>query len=103
MEQHGFSLIEVLLSLLLITTVGLFLLEFYGMSEVFFQQTLQSTQAASLLDSFEDALITGQNAHAPVDSNYELVQDSGKFNLEIRTNTHRSLLIRHYSNLAVLQ
>lgn len=104
-QQKGFSLIEVLVSFLLMTTVGFFLLEFYGRSVAFFQQTLQSTQAASLLDSFEDVLITGRNAQAPVDSDYELrlVQESGTFNLEILSNKNHPLLIRHYSNLAVFQ
>lgn len=64
----GFSLIEVLLSLMLTTTIALFLLQLHGMAHVWLNQFIQYSQAASLLDHADERIVLGaKQRFKPVD------------------------------------
>jgi prepilin peptidase dependent protein C len=67
-QQKGFSLIEVLLSLMLTTTVAFFLLHLQGTSHSFLHQFIVQTQASILLDRIDEELLLGvKNRFKPVD------------------------------------
>jgi Tfp pilus assembly protein PilV len=53
-QSKGFSLIEVLLSLMLTTTLVFFLLELQGNARLYFKQTLFRTQDLSFRDQADE-------------------------------------------------
>ncbi|ARB91494.1 prepilin-type N-terminal cleavage/methylation domain-containing protein [Legionella longbeachae] len=57
-QQKGFSLIEVLLSLLLVTTLAIALIEQQSQSKYLLNQLLIRTQATHHLDQIEETLMT---------------------------------------------
>lgn len=58
-QQYGFTLVEVLLSLVLTTTVALLLLEFQSKTSLFINQVIQQNQASSILDHADEDLLFG--------------------------------------------
>lgn len=67
-QQKGFSLIEVLLSLILTTTIAFFLLQLQGTSHSFLNQFIIQTQASLILDRIDEELVLGgKNRFKPVD------------------------------------
>lgn len=69
MSQHkGFSLIEVLLSLMLTTTVALLLLQLQNTTSLFVSQIAHHSQASSILDHADEELLLGaKRRFKPVD------------------------------------
>lgn len=57
-QQKGFSLIEVLLSLLLVTTLAIALIQQQSQSKYLLNQLLIRTQATHHLDQIEETLMT---------------------------------------------
>ena len=55
--SKGFSLIEVLLSLMLTSTIALALLQVMGQSRFFLNQLIIRTQASSILDQLDERLL----------------------------------------------
>ncbi|RUR06469.1 hypothetical protein [Legionella sp. km772] len=102
MDNHkGFSLIEILLSFLLLTASLVFLLDLYGVGLGFFQQTLQNAQASSLLDSVEETLIVTEQLRPSITSDYELrlVNNSTGLKLELLLKKQGYLLTRRYATI----
>jgi prepilin-type N-terminal cleavage/methylation domain-containing protein len=67
-QQKGFSLIEVLLSLMLTTTIALLLLQLQNHTSLFVNQVVQNSQASSILDQADEELLLGtRQRFKPVD------------------------------------
>ena len=100
-RSKGFSLIEVLLSLMLTTTIVFFLLELYGTSFIFFNQALSEIHAANIMDLVEESLILEEKYPSNIDSRYavHLIQNSEQLKLELYGNKQSPLLTRRYSKI----
>jgi len=67
-QKKGFSLIEVLLSLVLTTTIALFLLQLQNTTSLVVNQVTQQSQASSILDhADEELLLWAKQRFKPVD------------------------------------
>ncbi|STY29672.1 Tfp pilus assembly protein PilV [Legionella wadsworthii] len=72
MKQKGFSLTEVLVSLLLVTTLTLGLLQQQRQSEQILKQLIIKTQGLLILNQIEETLIAGARKIPQVSSTYHL-------------------------------
>lgn len=72
MKQKGFSLTEVLVSLLLMTTLTLGLLQHQRQSQQILKQFILKAQGLLILNQIEETLIAGARKTPPVPSNYLL-------------------------------
>ncbi len=97
-QQKGFSLIEVLLSFMLTTTVVFFLLELYGTGHLFLNQVLMRTHASTILDSVDEALISGADSKTLLTDPYtlHLVQNREHSKIELYRANQIPLLTRDY-------
>jgi prepilin-type N-terminal cleavage/methylation domain-containing protein len=99
-QQKGFSLIEVLLSLMLTTTVAFCMLHLHAVSHSLLKQFILQTHASTLLDRIdEEFLLQGKNLFRPaepyildIEENREdtKVQISWFHHAYYITRTHRS-------------
>lgn len=56
-QKKGFSLIEVLLSLMLVTTLALALMQLQLQSKLFLNQLLSAIEASTFLDAVDESLL----------------------------------------------
>ena len=60
-NPRGFSLIEVLISLVLTSTIAFFLLELYSFGFMFFNQSMIHSDASARLDEIDELLIADED------------------------------------------
>ncbi|KTD02491.1 prepilin-type N-terminal cleavage/methylation domain-containing protein [Fluoribacter gormanii] len=81
--QKGFSLTEVLVSLVLVTTLTLALLQQQSQSKQLLNQLVFRTQGSQFLDQIEETLVARVSRLPPIPSSYHL---------EIQQNNHQVLI-----------
>ena len=86
-QQEGFSLIEVLASLLLVTMIALFLLQQQWQSKQLLRQLIWREQSAWFLDAIDEALLA-QLQQLPV--------PPPGYQLQIEHNPHGTVLRMHH-------
>lgn len=81
--QKGFSLTEVLVSLVLVTTLTLTLLQQQSQSKQLLNQLVFRTQGSQFLDQIEETLVARVSRLPPIPSSYHL---------EIQQKNHQVLI-----------
>lgn len=102
-SQKGFSLMEVLISLLLITTLGLNLLYRQEQSKVSLTQFLMQAKASLLLDQIDEALL--MDTELPlIPAPYRLVMEKNTQTLQLRLYwfKKRGFLLRSYPQVRIV-
>ncbi|MGC1182026.1 type IV pilus modification PilV family protein [Legionella sp.] len=78
-QQKGFSLVEVLASLLLVTTLALSLVQQQWQSRQLLDQLIIREHASQFLDQIDETLLAGEKKLPPVPSPYYLeIQHHGQ-------------------------
>lgn len=100
-QQKGFSLTEVLVSLLLVTTLALVLLQQQWQSKYMLNQLVIRAQAARYLDQVEESLIAGIKRLPPCPASFHLVlqHKNQEMNIKLAWNGTLDFLIRKHSSI----
>lgn len=99
-EQTGFSLVEVLLSLMLTTTMVYFLLQLQGTNRSYLNQLFLHAQASAVLDEVEEELLVAQKIKVKKPPYTVYVQQNGNARqLDLSWFEQRHFLERHYQML----
>ena len=104
-QQKGFSLIEVLVSLMLVTTVGLALLEQQGQTKQRLTQLVLRANASQFLDHVDESLFVGIDKLPNAPSPYHFIFEKNKQSLILRLNWFKNFesLIRKRSPIGALK
>ena len=93
MDQHGFSLIEILFSLLLVTTTVMGLLQTQIHTNIWLKQTLLEQRATLILDNAAEYSLIGLTNCKPPEP---------PFHLQINSSTDSLKLIIEWPEAAIL-
>jgi prepilin-type N-terminal cleavage/methylation domain-containing protein len=102
-QQKGFSLVEVLASLLLVTMVALCLLQQQWQSKQLLRQLIWQEQSSQFLDQIEEALFARlQQLPAPPPSYQLQVEHNAQDGIVLRVHhvAKPNILTRHHMKLA---
>ncbi|CEG57564.1 type IV pilus modification PilV family protein [Legionella fallonii] len=102
--QKGFSLFEVLLSLILLTTVSLGLLTQQGLTRQWLTQLELQVQASQFLDQIDESLFLGVKRFpvAPHPYHFEAQVNQQTSNLKIHWFEHSGTIIRQRNYLSAV-
>lgn len=101
-QQQGFSLVEVLASLLLVTLIALFLLQQQWQSKQLLKQIIWREQSAWFLDAIDEALLAQlqQLPDPPPDYQLQIEHSAQGTVLRIHHIAKPNVLTRHHMKLA---
>ena len=104
-QQKGFSLIEVLVSLMLLTTLGVALLEQQGQTRQLLTQLALRTKASQFLDQVDESLFIGVDKLPAAPFPYHFMLQKNKQNFILRLDWLKDFgsIIREHSAVGVLK
>jgi prepilin-type N-terminal cleavage/methylation domain-containing protein len=97
-HQKGFSLIEVLVSLMLVMSLGLGLLQQLGQTKQLLTQLVVREKASRFLDQIDESLFVGIEKLPRVPNPYQLTVNKNKQSISVRLSwfkTFGSILRKH--------
>lgn len=103
-QQKGFSLVEVLLSLLLVTTLALTLLQQQEQSKYMLNQLVIRTQATHYLNQIEETLTTQVKKTPPRPTLFHLVLQHKEQDILVKLTWHEHLdsITRKHSSIKLM-
>lgn len=103
-QQKGFSLIEVLVSLMLVTTLGLALLEQRGQTNQLITQLVLRANASRFLDQVDESLWVDVDKLPIAPSPYHFIIQKNKQSIILRLNWFKDFesLIRKHNPIGTL-
>lgn len=90
-QQKGFSLLEVLISLMLVTTLGLTLLAQQGQTKQLLTQLIVRTKASQFLDQIDESLLVGLEKLPIAPDPYQFILKKNKKSMMLRLNWFKDL------------
>lgn len=97
-QQKGFSLIEVLVSLMLVTTLALALLEQQWQTKILLNQLVIRAEASNILDQIDETLLSNVNETPTIPLPYHFNLSQSRHTLILRLNRFNddNLITRTY-------
>ena len=101
LNPRGFSLIEVLISLVLTSTISFFLLDLYNSGFTFFNQSMIHSNASARLDEIDELLITDEVFFQDKFFGLSITQTEIHTQLVLYDKNNSHLLTRTYQTIKV--
>lgn len=97
-KQKGFTLMEVLVSLMLVTTVALILVEQQWKTKELISQLIWHVRGAQFLDQIEESLYFGEDSLPPPPPNYHFEMKRSQKNTTLKIDWFKNYhsIIRSY-------